>query len=174
MGMSSSDPILEYSSPNIPRSDTGATPPAGRIVCVVLTLTAFAITLRVEWVNARAGFPLPTEERLRSSPASEAYWRQLNSTRDPSLLTLRVLTSTESSELRRFIAKEQAHNDLRNMVDGVCFLQSLLVPCLLLWNLVQVARRPAGKQVVVPWMCLGLMAVSEALMVYRGYFFRVD
>lgn len=145
----------------------------------LLTIAVALIAGRIEWLNARAGWSLPSHEYRDGDPAAgpvawrqssvttEARWRRFNGPKDAAFRPVtRPLTADEQRQVRSDLARTRAGNDLLALVETAGLLQYLLVP-VLLGGSVAVLLQGGVRRGGVP---LAVAIVAAALMVYRGYY----
>lgn len=163
---------LDYATPRSePRSDRVTRYAA--VICIAFTVVTLQTTARVEYLNVRAGNPLPfpasmTGKWRRTPIVDETSFRYYGNRLDPTLMS-RPLSPAEREEIRRHVAL----NRLRDVVGSWGLLQYLLVPAALLVCAAAVLqRRPAlpTHARVVAAVCGALNLLAGASMLHRGYF----
>ena len=116
------------------------------LVSIILLLAAFVVytSLRIEYLNVRAGSYLPRHDRKADGSFSDGKWRV-------------------SSE---YTPRDQ----LRKMVATFGLMQYLIAPLLLMLSVLTVVRTKSGWVRLFGSCCCVIALSALTLMYYRGYY----
>lgn len=152
------------------------------VTLYVATAWIVFVAVRIEVLNARAGYRLPNDavmaesRRDGGSGAWRATWmdeerwrrwyiRDVHGNPDP-----RPLTAEEQERMRRDIQRANANYRLRDFVGGFGCLQYLVILVVVMSG-IQLARRERQGMAtaVLCWLAVGIATAAGGLAIYRGY-----
>jgi hypothetical protein len=158
---------LEYGSRDTlePRRPPGV---VAVIACAVLTVVAASTCVRIEWLNAQAGYYLPRAAfdtgPWPTVPGSDEAYRLYNASSDRELASRPL-----SPEERRAVRGWAAQNALRDVVRTWGLAQYAVVPALLAISGRMLWRRPTLGALALAAACCGIAVACGWSMLYRGY-----
>jgi hypothetical protein len=144
-------------------------------ILYALALVVALIAIRVEWLNAAAGFPLPRgpldDGKWRVMARADVGWRAAYGPRDASGVPLdRPLTADERGRRDAYVARAKANARLRDWVGTAGVLQYALLPLLGLATLLSIAAEPTRRRFVRLLPVLAILTLASASLLYRAYF----